>query len=194
MAYDGNPPTNRTGAGAIGGKPAESLCTSCHGGTAVNVGGSVEIIGLPAAYVPGVAYDLTVRVTSGQTAANSGRLWGFELTVVEGINGNGTGTLANISGQGTSTAAGTGNFTTRSYVRSNSGNHSGAASPVDWQVRWTAPDPAPGPVHLFFTGVAANGASGANGDWTYTGNAVIPQASTGVQGSTWSGVKALFVH
>ncbi len=51
------PPVARTNA------PGEGTCTGCHTGNALNTaGGSVTIPDLPANFVPGQAYTLTVHV------------------------------------------------------------------------------------------------------------------------------------
>src|SRR5436309_9037014 len=65
FAYSTGPPISRTGAPAIGGKPAEGLCTMCHDLSFANDGtGKVEILDLPASYVPGQVYPLRVRLSS----------------------------------------------------------------------------------------------------------------------------------
>jgi len=189
IAYDGDPPASRTGAAAIGGKPAESSCVSCHNDFAVNDGGLVQVINAPTHYQPGTAYTLTVRLTSSQTSGDAGRVWGFQLTAVRATDGNGAGTLANVSGQGTMIAAGAGNFATRSYVEVGSNNKQGAASPVEWQVLWTAPNPGVGQVLFFVSGVAAGGGGGSNGDWVYTASQATDDITPALSPS-WGAVKS----
>jgi len=191
MAYDGNPPSARTGAPAMGGKNAEQLCTSCHGGHTVNTGGSVTLVNPPAYYVPGTVYTLTLQVESSGTAANSGRKWGFQLTAINAGDGTGAGTFANVSGQGTMIGTGSGSFATRQYVEVSGGNHAGAASPVSWQVQWTAPNPGVGEVQFHFAGLAANG-SGSSGDWVYSNSYAMPDAATPALKTTWGSIKARY--
>lgn len=189
IAYDGSPPVSRTGAPAIGGKAAEGVCSGCHNDFALNDGGSVQLINAPTHYQPGTAYTLTVRLTSSHTAGDAGRLWGFQLTAVRVSDGNGAGTFANVTGQGTIIAAGSGSFATRSYVELGSNNKQGSASPVEWQVQWTAPNPGVGQIRFFVCGVAANGASGSNGDWVYTGTHATDDITPTLSAS-WGAVKS----
>lgn len=189
IAYDGDPPASRTGAPAVGGKPAESSCLSCHNDFAINDGGSVQVINAPTHYQPGTAYTLTVRLTSSQTSGDAGRVWGFQLTAVRASDGNGTGTFANVAGQGTMIVAGAGNFATRSYVEVGSNSQQGAASPVEWQVQWTAPNPGVGQVRFYACGVAAAGGGGSNGDWVYTGSHTTDDITPTLSAS-WGAVKS----
>src|SRR5512132_1133127 len=63
-ALSNQPPLARTGAFAVGGKPAEGDCTSCHASFPLNSGpGSVEILGVPAEYNPGQTYPMILRVS-----------------------------------------------------------------------------------------------------------------------------------
>jgi hypothetical protein len=189
LAYDGDPPASRTGTPAIGGKPAEATCLACHNDFAINDGGSVQLLNAPAYYQPGTAYTMTVHLTSSQTAGDAGRAWGFQLTAVRVSDGNGTGTFANVTGQGTMIAAGTGTFTGRSYIEVGTGNRQGSASPVDWQVQWTAPNPGVGQVRFFVVGLAGDGGGGNNGDWVYTGSHSTDDV-TPVRSPSWGAMKS----
>jgi len=192
VGYDGNPPKSRTAAPAMGAMPAESSCRNCHSGNALNTNGAVTLINPPAWYEPGTEYTLTVQLASTATSANSGRLWGFQITAVKAGDGTGAGTLASVGGQGTMLVAGTGSFASRQYVEVSGGNHSGSSSPVTWQVKWTAPDPGVGDVQFYFCGVAANGQNGDGGDWVYTGSYTIPDAATPTLDTTWGRIKARY--
>lgn len=192
LAYDGSPPRSRTGAPAVGSVPSESSCRGCHSGNALNTSGDITLDAPPAYYQPGATYTLTVRLASSATSANSGRMWGFQLTAVRADDGTGVGTLANVSGQGTMVVTGTGSYTSRQYVEVGSGNRSGNASPVTWQVEWTAPDPGVGDVTFYYCGVAANGANGDGGDWVYTGSHTVPDAATPTLDTTWGSLKARY--
>jgi hypothetical protein len=188
VAFDGSPPESVTGAPAIGAISAEGTCADCHSDFALNVGGSVTLIGAPTYYQPGTVYTFGVRVTSGQTAGSPGRVWGFELTAVRMSDGHGAGAFANVAGQGTQIVSGAGEFSTRSYMQVNTNNQVGAASPVTWQVQWTAPNPGVGPVSFFASGVAANGAAGNNGDWVYTGS-LLAKDVTPIETKSWGMIK-----
>lgn len=191
LAFDGGAPDGKTGAPSIGGKPAEGVCADCHNDFPLNIGGMVEVLDVPTLYQPGSVYMLTVRVTSSQTAGSSGRLWGFELTAVRMSDGTGTGTFANVAGQGTQIVSGNGQLSTRRYVQVGSGNRAGSASPVTWQVQWTAPNPGVGSVGFYASGMAANGDGNNNGDWVYTGSATS-QDITPTLPVSWGQVKRIY--
>lgn len=105
-------------------------------------------------------------------------------------DGNGVGTFANVAGQGTKIVNGSGQYSTRQYIEQSTGTHTGEASPVQWQVQWTAPNTAVGSVGFFATGLAGNG-SGSSGDFTYSTSLVL-QDVTPTNGATWGAVKALY--
>ena len=191
VAYNGDPPASRTGAPAIGGKPAEGTCADCHNDFAINTSGSIQLLNAPIQYQPGTTYTLTVRLTSSQTSSETGRAWGFQLTAVRASDGNGAGTFANVTGQGTMIVPGGGTLASRSYGEVATSDHQGSPSPVDWQVNWTAPNPGVGQVRFFMAGVAADGAGGNNGDWVYTGLFTTDDV-TPVLPTTWGAIKALY--
>jgi hypothetical protein len=192
LAYNGDPPEARTGAPSVGSMPAEGLCLDCHDGASVNSGGSITLLGLPPRYSPGGTYTLTVRLASTETASDTGRRWGFQLTAAKSLDGSGTGTFANVAGQGTMIADGIGSFSTRRYVQVDTSNYPGDVSPVEWQVQWTAPSPGVGAVQFFFSGVAANGSSGNGGDYVYKGSVGLDEDVTALAPVTWGDVKARY--
>ena len=70
---------------SLTGAPAERTCTECHFGG--QLGGTLQITGLPANYTPDQEYTLTV------TIAQQGRLrFGFQTTVLDSA-GRRAGTL-----------------------------------------------------------------------------------------------------
>src|SRR5207237_2328863 len=80
-AFSSGPPANRNGVGGV-------FCTLCHRTYELNSGqGSVEVLGLPSAWVPGETYTLQV-IVSDPTAIR----WGFELSAT-GANGDQAGQL-----------------------------------------------------------------------------------------------------
>ena len=191
VMFDGDPPTSSTGAAALGGKSAEGSCIDCHDSYALNESGSIALLNAPGFYKPGLTYTLTVRLASSQTAG-SDLIWGFQLTALNVMTGEGAGTFSNISGQGTSIQSGTGAFATRRYVGVGTGNRAGQSSPVSWQVNWTAPDPGVGAISFYFTGLAANGAQGTNGDWVYQGVQAVQDTTTPTLATTWGELKARY--
>jgi Reeler domain len=128
----------------------------CHVGNPVNAaGGTLTLSGLPATWVPGQAYPLTVTVQ--RTGAV---LYGFQLSaVVDAINQQaGTFTPGNarvkvITGSGIQFAE-----------HSNASVQPGGT----FTVTWTAPATAVGKVRFNLAGNAANGNIQNTGDFIYT--------------------------
>lgn len=187
FAFSTGPPLSRTGAPAIGGKPAEGLCTVCHNLNQANDGnGQIEILDLPDFYVPGQTYPLRVRLSSTATVEYPDRKWGFELTAVYQINGLGAGTwnipvtppdslrLAYYASTSSHT------FKTRGYVTHTSpSTYKGWSSPCEWSFSWVAPPSDSGTVIFLVAGNAANGDSASAGtdDHIYTNrDTVLSQA------------------
>ncbi len=193
LARSNGAPASRTGAPAIGTAPAEGLCTGCHGGNAVNSGGSVTILGVPLLYQRGTTYHLTVHLASTQTSGSAARVWGFQLTAVDSATGNGAGTFTIVNATQTGLVSGTSSFSTRRYVNQISGGQQvGANSPVEWQVDWTAPASGVTRVRFFAAGLAGDGDGGTGGDWVYTGSAASTDAVTPTIPTTWGDVKSLY--
>ena len=176
LAFSTGPPASETGALATGSGPAEGLCTACHTGNAVNSNGTLEILNVPAVYKPDSQYVFTVRLTSTANAGSTTRKWGFELTAVNGSTGGGFGAIARTNADTTATQiiSGVGSFSTRRYIEHNSsGTRTGASSPVQWTLRWTAPNAAASTVRAVFfaAGNAANGNGSSSGDFIYNTSA-----------------------
>lgn len=181
-------PLARTGAPVLGAVPAEATCsgTGCHLGNPQNQGGAVEVQGVPSIYVPGNTYELSVRLTSDQTAAFTDRRWGFQITAARLADGIGSGTFEVGSLQ--LLAGGS-----RDYVTHNVPNlKTGEASPVTWTFSWTAPPGDAGPIGFYVAGVAGNGDSFASGDFVYTG-AETTSTAVPVRSATWGGLKRGFM-
>ncbi|HET9234367.1 MAG TPA: choice-of-anchor V domain-containing protein [Candidatus Eisenbacteria bacterium] len=189
LANSLGPPLQSTGAPALGDVAAELTCSrvSCHIGSPVNFGGQLEILGLPAMYSPGAEYPLTVRLaSSAQTASPR---WGFQITAARLSDGHGSGILMNGPGLNRSIVPATG----RTYISQNfSTLFSGEEGPVEWNITWTAPDPAEGPVGFYAAGNASNGnfATGL-GDFIYT-TGETTGTPTPVQETTWGSLKRRF--
>ena len=190
FAFSTGPPLSRTGAPAIGGKPAEQLCTVCHNFTFPNDGtGKVEILDLPAFYVPSQVYPLRVRLSSTANESYPDRKWGFEITAVYQANGLGAGTW-NIPESGndslrrvTYDPGSTSTWKTRVYITHTSpSTHKGWPSPSEWSFAWVAPPVDSGTVVFCVAGNAANGDSGSVGtdDHIYTGRDTVLAPSLAV--------------
>jgi len=173
------PPVSRTGAAAVGGKPAEALCTVCHNLNAPNMpDGQVEILDLPAIYAAGQIYPIRVRVTSTANESYPERRWGFELTAVYQANGLGAGTwiipetaAPDSLRRATYSSGSTSTFKTRVYITHTApSTYPGTPSPREWSFSWVAPPVDSGTVIFFVAGNAANGDLGSLGtdDHIYT--------------------------
>jgi len=185
-ALSGGPPVQMTGAPQIGNIAAEAACAQCHSGSPVNSEGKLEILGLPDTYVPGTNYPLTVRLTSSQSAATP--RWGFELTNARLSDGFGSGTL---TGPGLNMNL----VNNRTYIAQNISHlYRGDHGPVEWQVNWTAPDPAEGPVGFYASGTAANGNFAAQGDLTYTAGETTQSGFVPVERISWGRLKTRRSH
>ena len=193
LARPGGSPASRTGAAAIGGLGAESSCTSCHADFAVNSGGSVSLLGVPGFFHGGQTYRLTVHLASTQTSGSSSRLWGFQMTAVDTATGLGAGTFGVVNSTETGIVNGSSSFSTRRYVNQLSGGtKGGSASPVEWQVDWTAPASGATRVRFFVAGLAGDGDGSEAGDWVYTGTAASVDTVTAAIPATWGAVKASY--
>lgn len=178
FAFSTGPPLSRTGAPAIGGKPAEGLCTVCHNLTFANDGtGTVEILDLPVVYTPGQAYPMRVRLSSTANQGYPDRKWGFEITAIYQANGLGAGTwIIPESGndslrRATYDASSSSTWKTRVYITHTSpSTHKGSPSPSEWSFSWVAPPVDSGTVIFCVAGNAANGDSASVGtdDHIYT--------------------------
>ena len=188
-AFSGGPPPQTTGAPRIGTFIPERTCSqiSCHIGSPVNSEGKLEILGLPETYVPGTNYPLTVRLTSAQPTGQP--RWGFELTNARLSDGRGSGRLIASDLIVTPT-------NNRLYVSQNFANlHLGEHGSVEWQINWTAPDTAEGPVGFYAAGNASNGNFVAGfGDLIYTVGETTQAGLVPVERMTWGRLKNRFTR
>lgn len=183
FAFSTGPPLSRTGAPAIGGKPAEALCTVCHNFNPANMpNGQIEILDLPVAYAPGQSYPLRVRLSSTANQDYPDRKWGFEITAVYQPNGLGAGTWvipenqADSLRRATYASSSTSTWKTRVYITHTSpSSHKGSPSPSEWSFSWVAPPMDSGTVVFCVAGNAANGDSASSGtdDHIYTGRDTV---------------------
>lgn len=147
---------------ALAGSPISggSTCTGCHAGTVNSGPGTIELNGLPAEYMPGTTYSLTLAVTG----ESSSRL-GFQTVVLDGSN-NEAGSFTNLS-------TNVGTFT-------NSGatflEHTSPSSTGSWTFDWTAPAAGTGEV-TFYTAInATNGNFVTTGDNVYNERFVLAES------------------
>lgn len=161
IASEGGAPTGRTGA------PGESTCTSCH--SQVSGTGTISMT-VPASYVPGQTYQITVQnATSDTTRTN----WGFEVIPLAGTAMAGTVAVTNASTTRVRVAS------TKSYVTQTlAGTFPGTTGGASWTFNWTAPATNVGNVTFYAAGIHGDGDGSDSGDRTVTSSATVtPQAA-----------------
>ncbi len=167
FAFSTGPPASRTGAPAVGGVAAEGVCTACHTTFPLNAtGATLEILDVPEFYLPGTIYTLRVRMTSTFPVP---RRWGFQLTAVRALDGQGVGTFDITGETGIQIVSGGGVFASRRYVEHTAiGTFDNSNGPVEWTLRWHAPSTDLGRIFFFAAGNAANSSDSNSGDHIYT--------------------------
>ncbi len=193
IARSSGPPASRTGVPAIASIAAETTCLSCHSGNAVNSGGSLTLLGLPSYFTGGHTYRLTVHLASTQNVGTP--QWGFEMTAVDTATGLGAGTFAVVDAAQTQIVTGSGSYATRRYPEQTStGSKFNVASPVEWQVDWTAPVAGASRVRFYVVGLAADGDGTTSGDWMYSTSAASTDSVTAAVPTTWSQIKHQYLR
>lgn len=181
-AFSTGPVASRTSARALGAYPAETNCTQCHSSFPINdPNGLLEILDVPAAYIPGQTYPLRVRLSYSlsDTTGSSNPKWGFQLTAIKAADGTGAGTLVTpppgpsptypdslqIKVPTSGTYLGSG----RQYIEHTSfSTRTDQPNPVEWSFSWTAPPADVGMIYFFAAGNAANGDFSSSGDHIFT--------------------------
>jgi hypothetical protein len=155
-AFASGPPVGSTGA------PGETTCANCHFGSQPS--GQFTITA-PQTYNPGQTYQIVVR---HQTADQTRRRWGFQLTALTGSSPAGT---FGGAGGNTQIAEGAG---ARIYIEhTTAGTFAGQANGAVWAFNWTAPATNVGAVTLYSAGNQANNDGIAEGDQIYTATATV---------------------
>jgi hypothetical protein len=143
-----------------------STCTNCHAEVGTK-DGSISISGVPASYVPGSTYGLTVTVSDPDQSK-----WGFQMAArrqaaTTQAGGSFSNTTANTQ---TVTISGI-PFITQTVT----GARAGTANAVSFSFNWIAPSAGVGTVQFNVAGLAANNNSSSSGDFTYTTSATSSQ-------------------
>ncbi len=177
QAYPEGPPDERAGD-----PPALETCHSvgCHASFPVNSGnGSLTVQGVPASYLPGTSYVLTVQLNDPDQ-----RRWGFEATVLRPTLNTQAGTVEAIDPAFVQVSDQPG--TQKDYVKQTlEGSFAGQEDDASWQFRWTAPSSGTGAAHLYVAGNAANNNGFPTGDYVYTFNVLIPETDPTAVGDAW---------
>ena len=185
IANSTGPPASRTNAWAFPGKAAEPNCTLCHSGSPLNdPSGSLQILDLPATYVPGAVIPIRVRLEHAWNPMPETTVrWGFELQAIQASTGDSAGIWVPVNvppdtfklQRGTLTA-----YRKRSYISHtrnmfhpkdpDGSTRYGAPSPVEWVIPWQAPAGDSGKIYFFAAGNSANGdgVSIGSGDFIFT--------------------------
>lgn len=165
-------PAERAQAGFPDGPPlahtggfGEPTCRACHFDGDLDVeGGGLALGGIPAAYVSGEPYRITVTLRRGEMKRG-----GFELAVrfAEGAAaGRQAGSLRALDERVKVTEGTPGGVQYATQARP--GVQISEAGKIEWVVEWTAPSPAEGPVVFHAAANAANGDASQFGDFVYT--------------------------
>lgn len=167
-AFSSGPPD-----GHAGDPPGFANCTVCHTSFPVNSGdGELTLSGVPTDYSPGVDYTLTIDIVDPEQMR-----WGFEMTVITDAGDEG-GVLAALDGN--TQVSGTGGDGDRDYVKHTFTGTQAGETAGQWTVQWTAPDEGTGMVTFYLAGNAANNNGNNQGDYIYTIDQTIGEATVGV--------------
>lgn len=168
------------------GDPTNGLdCTVCHFDFPVNSGdGAVALTGLPAAFVPGTTYNLLATLQDvGQ------QRWGFEVSVLNGSNQQ-AGDLTVTDAVNTQLSDNPGVFADYMKQTFDGTYWPTPDGPVQWAFDWVAPNASS--VTFYIAGNAANGSEDPSGDYIYTQQYTLTQATTSTEITSWGKIKALY--
>ncbi|MFZ4542423.1 MAG: choice-of-anchor V domain-containing protein [Saprospiraceae bacterium] len=164
-SYSGGVDDNYSGSPNSGG-----TCGNCHGGGS-NSGGIATLTGLPATFVGGQNYSITLSfsIPSTTTAIRAG----FQIEALDAAGAN-YGTL--VAGNGSRDAMNAVGLLTHdgpNYFATNGPNKE-----VSWTFSWLAPATQnSSSVSFYFVVNCTNGDGGTSGDNVYAGSLTVPSAS-----------------
>ncbi len=167
--------TNNNGRAGNTASPGENACNQCHNTNALNSGGGSVTISSPNMpnwiYFPGTIYTINVKVKK----AGLGKFgFGFEALLPSGANG-GLIQTTNSANAKSLNATVLGNSRTNAVHKQP--NHFSQDS-ITFTFDWTAPTAGTGNITFYAAGNATNSANNSSGDFVYTSNQVITEAST----------------
>jgi len=167
--------TNGLSVGFNGGTASGgSDCTVCHEPVTVGTG-SVQIVGVPSAYIANHIYNLIVRIEDPDQVGA-----GYQLSV-EDVTGMAVGTV--IAPDANSQVSGGFANHTSTGVANTIASWVALGNAAEFQVTWQAPAADAGTAVFWVAGNAINNAAGNNGDHVYLANygtefaGVIPTVS-----------------
>jgi hypothetical protein len=167
--------TNNNGRAGNTGSPGETACNNCHNTNALNSGGGNVRISSPNmpnwTYLPGNTYTINVTVKKAGVAKFG---FGFEALLPNGANG---GLISTNSSSNAKTLNATVQGNSRTNAVHKQPNHFGTDSLV-FSFQWTAPNAGTGNITFYAAGNASNSGNNSSGDFIYTSNQLITEAST----------------
>ena len=157
-AFETGPPPGHTGI------QGEADCTVCHFGNDANAGGDfITLDGVPASYIPGREYSISVVLRDDALVSA-----GFQLTIQD-VNGDSGGHLQALQDDVETTHLSDINHR---YIQHNKPRKKRDDDEIQWTVVWTAPDGYRDLI-VAAAAVAANDDASALGDYVYTQTAHI---------------------
>lgn len=174
-AYSSGPPSRSSGVPGehpAGAQTPASDCTACHLGTAVNGGGGKVEIAFPSGltYAPGVKQTLRLTITD-----SAAKVYGFQLTARMASDERvlQAGSLAPAAGESNiqvicadDNIMPAGGCPAGAEIESI--EHVQPRAAGMFNIDWTPPATATGPVNIYVAAAAANGDFAASGDHIYT--------------------------
>lgn len=175
FAFSAGPPQARTGAEVDGGL----ACNACHRGADLNSpGGRLTITVNP--YTPGVKQTIQVRLEHPEASR-----WGFQLTArldSDKTRKAGTFTPSNdvrvrcgLTGAQDAPCGDAVEFASHTQASTNASTRGGRT----WEIEWTPPASAAGPIVFYAAGNAADNSGNNTGDRVYTTSVTVQPAAGG---------------
>ncbi len=158
--------------------PAEGNCAACHIGSPLNSGGgSIQILGLPATYLPGQQIPVTVIAEQDDAV-----IYGFQLTAIDSVGKTvGTFTLPNEMPPRSQVINNIVEEDLRLYVQHTvDGLIDTEFGSNTWTFLWTAPPVSAGQIVFYAAGNAANGDGSPSGDFIYTTTTALGPSPTAI--------------
>lgn len=169
--------TSNNGKPGYTGSPGENKCNNsgCHSSNALNSGGGSVIISSPDmpnwTYSPGTTYTINVQVKKTGCLKFG---FGFEALLPSGANG---GLISTASSTNAKTMSATVSGNSRTNAVHKQPNHFSTDSLV-FSFHWIAPAAGAGNITFYATGNATNSSNSTAGDFIYSTNQLITEAST----------------
>lgn len=173
FAFSGSHPVSLSNGNGYTGGPNDSACTQCHspGG---NLDGTVNITGLPSIVNPNQTYPLTVTIMDTSPGLNAAKA-GFQMLSLKQDQTNG-GTFSEVASETSTDVKISGG---KSYIGHEPAKNFQANNSVTYDLEWTAPSSATGPITLYIGSIVANG-NNANSQDKFIANSVSTEIIGGL--------------